>query len=191
MDTGQSCLVGWDSKLQMLYYKQQTGILNNNKSISKTQKFVHGDHSKCTHVYTYTYTYTHTHRHTHMQTHTHTHTHTHMGTCLHYSQLTCDLDIIVNKGLRQWKTAAWEWKTWQVYCFEKRNVLRLDLLQSKEGFFLRGRGRSFHSHTAICLCRELLQPLLAKQKTQWAHWWLYVQRVCMSEKGKSIRKCVI
>ena len=71
MDTGQSCLVGWDSKLQMLYYKQQTGILNNNKSISKTQKFVHGDHSKCTHVYTYTYTYSHTHAHTHTHTHGH------------------------------------------------------------------------------------------------------------------------
>ena len=36
-----------------------------------------------------------------------------------------------------------EWNTWQVYFFGKRNVLRLDLM-FREGFFWRGRGRSFH-----------------------------------------------
>ena len=37
-----------------------------------------------------------------------------------------------------------EGKTWQVYCFGKLNVLtRLDL-EFREGFFRRGRGRSFH-----------------------------------------------
>ena len=37
-----------------------------------------------------------------------------------------------------------EQKTWQVYNFGKRNVFRLDLNESREGFCRRGRGRSFH-----------------------------------------------
>ena len=37
-----------------------------------------------------------------------------------------------------------EQKIWQVYNFGKRNVLRLDLNKSREGFCRRGRGRSFH-----------------------------------------------
>ena len=37
-----------------------------------------------------------------------------------------------------------EQKTWQVYNFGKRNVFRLDLSESREGFCRRGRGRSFH-----------------------------------------------
>ena len=37
-----------------------------------------------------------------------------------------------------------EQKTWQVYSFGKRNVFRLDLNESREGFCQRGRGRSFH-----------------------------------------------
>ena len=37
-----------------------------------------------------------------------------------------------------------EKKTWEVYNFGKRNVLRLDLNKSREGFCRRGRGRSFH-----------------------------------------------
>ena len=32
----------------------------------------------------------------------------------------------------------------EVYCFEKRNAFRLDLKESREGFFLRGRRRTFH-----------------------------------------------
>ena len=36
-----------------------------------------------------------------------------------------------------------EQKTWLVYNFGKRNVFRLDLNESKEGFCPRGRGRSF------------------------------------------------
>ena len=34
-------------------------------------------------------------------------------------------------------------KIWQVYSFGKRNVFRLHLSESREGFFQRGRGRSF------------------------------------------------
>ena len=32
---------------------------------------------------------------------------------------------------------------WQVGCFGKRNVLRFDLKESREGLCRRGRGRSF------------------------------------------------
>ena len=35
-------------------------------------------------------------------------------------------------------------KTWQVYNFVKRNIFRLHLNESREGFCRRGRGRSFH-----------------------------------------------
>ena len=35
-------------------------------------------------------------------------------------------------------------KTLKVYNFGKRNVLRLHLNESREGFCRRGRGRSFH-----------------------------------------------
>ena len=38
-----------------------------------------------------------------------------------------------------------EWKTCPVNHFIKRNVLRLDLMESREGFCSRGRGRSFHA----------------------------------------------
>ena len=34
-----------------------------------------------------------------------------------------------------WKVAAWSGKTWQVYCFGKIKKLRLDLNESREGFF--------------------------------------------------------
>ena len=42
------------------------------------------------------------------------------------------------------KDISTEQKTWQVYNFGKRNVFRLDLNESREGFCWRGRGRSFH-----------------------------------------------
>ena len=37
-----------------------------------------------------------------------------------------------------------EQEAWQVYSFGKRNVFRLGLNESREGFCWRGRGRSFH-----------------------------------------------
>ena len=43
------------------------------------------------------------------------------------------------------KDISTEQKTWQVYSFGKRNVFRLDLNESREGFCWRGRGRSFHA----------------------------------------------
>ena len=40
--------------------------------------------------------------------------------------------------------SSMEQKTLQAYGFGKRNVSRLHLNESKEGFCRRGRGRSFH-----------------------------------------------
>ena len=42
------------------------------------------------------------------------------------------------------KDISTEQKTWQVYNLGKRNVFRLDLNESREGFCRRGRGRAFH-----------------------------------------------
>ena len=42
------------------------------------------------------------------------------------------------------KDNSTEQKTWQVYKFGKRNVFRLDLDESREGFCRRGRRRSLH-----------------------------------------------
>ena len=39
---------------------------------------------------------------------------------------------------------VWSRKRGRSVGLEKRNVLRLDLKQPREGFFLRGRERSFH-----------------------------------------------
>ena len=41
------------------------------------------------------------------------------------------------------KDISTEQKTWQVYNLGKRNVFRLDLNESGDGFCRRGRGRSF------------------------------------------------
>ena len=45
---------------------------------------------------------------------------------------------------RRGKPAAREEKTGRVYCFGKRNVLRLDLKEFGNGFLWTGRGRSLH-----------------------------------------------
>ena len=36
------------------------------------------------------------------------------------------------------------WKIWQVYWFGKRNVLRFEPKESRDGFCRKGRARSFH-----------------------------------------------
>ena len=40
--------------------------------------------------------------------------------------------------------SSMEQKTWQVNSFGNRNVFKLHSKESREGFFLRGQGRSFH-----------------------------------------------
>ena len=42
------------------------------------------------------------------------------------------------------KDISTEQKTWQVYSFFGKKVFRLHLNESREGFCMRGRGRSFH-----------------------------------------------
>ena len=46
--------------------------------------------------------------------------------------------------MRRRTTAARNISVVAVYSFEKRNVLRFDLKELREGFCRRGRGRSFH-----------------------------------------------
>ena len=46
--------------------------------------------------------------------------------------------------MRWTKTAARNRNKWHVYSAGIRNVFRLDLNESREGFCRRGRGRSFH-----------------------------------------------
>ena len=84
----------------------------------KVQNLVCADYFKCMHM------------HARMHTHTHTHTYEHSD----YTKL--NLHSLRQAADLGWmKTAAWNRKkTWQVYSFGKRNVLRLHLNESREGF---------------------------------------------------------
>ena len=93
-----------------------TNYHNNNKSIFKAQNLVPRDYSKCIH--------------THPPTHTHT---KHSD----YTKQQTPGRLGMDKDTRSRKI-------WQVYNFGKRNIFRLDLNESREGFCRRGRGRSFH-----------------------------------------------
>ena len=94
------------------------------------------------------------------RTRTHSHMHPHILTIenLFYTQL----KWTTNTDLRQSKTAAWTKKTWQVCCVGKRDVLRLELKESREGICRRGRGRSFHveglSSCGTCICSITIKP---------------------------------
>ena len=59
-----------------------------------------------------------------------THTHTHRGTRTHKHS---DYKSSKRPGDLEWIRRT-EQKTWQVYSFGKRNVFRLDLNESREGF---------------------------------------------------------
>ena len=80
----------------------------------------------------------------HIHAHTHLHTYTSMLTIpnLIYTQLKKWAE---SRGLRQMTTAVPNEKIWQVYSFGKRNVLSFDLKESREGFWWKGRARSFHA----------------------------------------------
>ena len=74
-------------------------------------------------------------------THTGTRTHNHSG----YTNLNIHSSKRAANARETWNGyRRTEQKTWQVYKFGKRNVFRLDLDESREGFSRRGRGRSFH-----------------------------------------------
>ena len=72
--------------------------------------------------------------------HTYTHTHKHID----YTKLNLhSLKRAANRLEMDWDSST-EQKTWQVYSLGNRNVFRLDLNESREGFCWRGRVRSFH-----------------------------------------------
>ena len=71
-----------------------------------------------------------------------------------------------------------EQKTWQVCSFGKRNVFRLHLNESREGFCQRERGRSFHVDGLKT--EKVREPRV--ESLVWGIWRLRVseaeQRVC-------------
>ena len=82
------------------------------------------------------------HTHTHTQTHTGTHTHEHM--LIIQSIIYTQLKVGSKQRFEMDEDNSLEQKTWQVYSLGKRNILRFDLNESRDGFCGRGRGRSFH-----------------------------------------------
>ena len=79
----------------------------------------------CTHTHIYKHTRIRACTLTHTHIHTHTHRHLHMSIITERTQLNLQPTWTSNKqGPEEGKTAG-EWKTWQVYCFRKRNILRL------------------------------------------------------------------
>ena len=107
----------------------------NNYSIYKAQYLVRRNYSK------------HVHAHTHTRTHTHTEAPAHTSMILTRQNLCTTQKWAANTFEMDEETAedcSMKWKTWQVYSFGKRTVLRFDLKESREGFCQRGRGRSFH-----------------------------------------------
>ena len=78
-------------------------------------------------------------KHIHMRARAHTHTYTHKHS--DYAKLTlCSLKQAATEMVED---SSMEQKAWQVYSFGKRNVFRLHLKESREGFCQRG-SRSFH-----------------------------------------------
>ena len=81
----------------------------------------------------------------------HTCTNAHIGNCIHeYLYTIHNLQPTKKKttdnkqGFVAEEDSSEEWKTRQIYCFWKSRVLRLGLNTSREGFFQRGKERSFH-----------------------------------------------
>ena len=81
----------------------------------------------------HTHTHARTHTRTHTNTHTHTHTHTHAHTHMHRVSDEGMGRAVKNRvALKEEVESEW------------RNVFRLHLNESREGFCRRGKGRSFH-----------------------------------------------
>ena len=72
----------------------------------------------------------------------HTCTHIYTQGPAHMSILTIKFKTGNKQGLAVDEDSSEEWKTWRVCCFEKHNVLRLDLKQSREVWFLKEEGGS-------------------------------------------------
>ena len=80
------------------------------------------------------------------RTHTHTHTHTHSGTCTHKHTDSTKLNLHKTgskQRLEMNEDSSMEQKTWHV-CIWGKELLRLHLNESREGWCQRRRGRSFH-----------------------------------------------
>ena len=86
------------------------------------------------------YSSTHTHMHIHTEAQVHTQAPAHMS-ILTIQNLICTQFKQTTNRLKVDEDNSTEWKTRQVYCFGKRNVLRFDSKEPVEGFCLRGRGR--------------------------------------------------
>ena len=78
----------------------------------------------------------------HVYTHTKAPTYTSMLTT--QNLISTQLKSGSKQQLEMDEDSSMEQKTWLVYSFGKRNVLRFDLKESREGFCGIGRGRSFH-----------------------------------------------
>ena len=76
------------------------------------------------------------------RTHSHRQPHTHMYS-VHKSTTLTQTDH-KERPLCRRKNSSARGKAWWVCCFLKRNVLRLDLEESREGVCRKGKGRSFH-----------------------------------------------
>ena len=77
--------------------------------------------------------------HTHARTHARTHTHTQASAHASISSIQDN-----KQGLQAEDDSSSERKTWQIYCFGNRNLLRFDLKESRDSLCRRRRGRSFH-----------------------------------------------
>ena len=124
--------------VQCVAYKITVTYAFDTMSPSNTHTHTHG------HTHTHTCAHTRTHTHTHMRTHTHTHTDTCTYKHADYTKLNLHSlkQVPANRDLRQKKLKL---KTWHVYSFGKRNVFRLHLNESREGFYQRWKGGSFHA----------------------------------------------
>ena len=94
---------------------------------------------------TCTHARTQAHRHARARARAHTHTYTHTHTYRHtHTRAKLNLHSIKWAAIVMDEDSCAEQKIWQVYRFGKRNVFRLRLSESREGFCRRGRGRSLH-----------------------------------------------
>ena len=91
----------------------------------------------------YTCTNTHTHVCMHACTHACTYTRVRAPTLKYTDYTKLNLKWAAN-GLGMDEDSNMKWKTWQLYSSGKRNVFRLHLIESRESFCQRRRGRSFH-----------------------------------------------
>ena len=92
-----------------------------------------------------------------LSTQTHTHTHLYRSILTMKNLIYTQFKMGSKQSLEMDEDSSTEQKTWQVYSFGKRNVLRFVLNESREGFCWRGRGRSFHGVPGFAVGQTLDQ----------------------------------